>query len=199
MIKGNIVTDIANAAINVAGSTHQVEISANKLSNSKNGVRVAADAYGRNSDITVSGDNTISGMSVHAVYAEQDAIPDDDKIVVVNGITLTDNAEDIADEEDGAQIDDQRIPAETPDEGDGTTDTDDDKGEGNEGVGTDTPDVTEPVNTDDDGTVSAPNTGVAAGTAAGAAEGTSILVTVTTALAMLAVLAGIRIAAKEND
>lgn len=61
--------------------------------------------------------------------------------------------------------------------------------------------VTPPVDeaTDSDNNVTAPNTGIATDATSGAADGASILATITTALAMLVVLAGIRIAAKEND
>ena len=199
VIEGNTIADIANAAINVAGSTHQVEISDNELSNSKYGIRVTADAYGRKSDITINGDNTVSNMSEYGVYAVADAIPDDDKIVIADGITFADNAEDIYDIEDGAQIDDQRAPvAEEPgkdDVVDGNDDTTTDA------TDTETPAVTEPVV--DDATVKAPNTGLTRSAADSihsveATIGTtSTLATVTTAAMMLIVLAGIRIATKE--
>lgn len=64
---------------------------------------------------------------------------------------------------------------------------------------TDVPDVTPPVSTDENTDITAPNTGIATDATSGAADGASILTTITTALAMLVVLAGIRIAAKEND
>lgn len=64
---------------------------------------------------------------------------------------------------------------------------------------TDVPDVTPPVSTDENTDIAAPNTGIATDATSGAADGASILATITTALAMLVVLAGIRIAAKEND
>ena len=64
---------------------------------------------------------------------------------------------------------------------------------------TDVPDVTPPVSTDENTDITAPNTGIATDATSGAADGASILATITTALAMLVVLAGIRIAAKEND
>ena len=64
---------------------------------------------------------------------------------------------------------------------------------------TDVPDVTPPVSTDENTDIAAPNTGIATDATSGAADGASILTAITTALAMLVVLAGIRIAAKEND
>ena len=72
--------------------------------------------------------------------------------------------------------------------------------DGEEDSADEAPEVTAPVtDTNDNEAVSAPNTGIATDATSGAADGASILAAITTALAMLIVLAGIRIAAKEND
>ena len=65
---------------------------------------------------------------------------------------------------------------------------------------TDAPSVTDPVEKApvDEADIVAPNTGITT-LASDSIGGTSALATITTALAMLVVLAGIRIAAKEND
>ena len=65
---------------------------------------------------------------------------------------------------------------------------------------TDAPSVTDPVEKApvDEADIVAPNTGITT-PASDSIGGTSALATITTALAMLVVLAGIRIAAKEND
>lgn len=198
VINGNTIDGVAKYAIALQGYTSDVVISNNYLANAELGIAIDHNDV-RNSNIAIGEGNTFNNL-VGGIYAKPDAIPDNQKIIIADNNEFTSNAFDVYDEEDGAQIDDQRtteVEPSDPGEGDGTADADDNKGEGNEGVDTDTSEVTEPVNTDDGGVVSAPNTGTIADTTADATDGTSILAAITTALAMLIVLAGIRIATKE--
>lgn len=194
-IDGNKINGVAKYAIALQGYTDGVTISNNDLSNAELGIVIDGNDV-RYSNITVGAGNTFNNL-IGGIYAKPDVIPDDQKIVILDGNSFTSNAFDIYDEENGVQIDDQRSTVEQPTEpdnpGESTDPTTPDDGNGDE--------VTQPVDETTDagnGDVTAPNTGSVVPQTSTANDSVSTLATITTAIVMLMMLAGVRAACRED-
>ena len=179
----------SNTAVCIDGAG-DIELMGNNLTDLTVGVQVGKGGEGNIGDITITGSNTISANK--AILVTENALADDSVVYVsakaaISG-SVSDNTQVVYYDFD--------LPEPTPEDPGQGGDVADEGQDNN-----DTPAVTEPVEEDsaDNTDVTAPNTGIATDATSGATDGASILTTITTALAMLVVLAGIRIAAKEND
>ena len=138
-----------SGAVTIQGSTNNVTIEGNKISNILVGTAIEASAGAeRNSNITI-GVNTYEGLYC-GLYVQKDAIPDDQKITVRDANLQSVGEKGIWDVENNDQI-----VYETDDNQNANPEQPDDK------PVIEAPDVTEPVATDnqDAADITAPNTG----------------------------------------
>lgn len=135
-ISDNTVSGVTGAGVSVAGGTSNVSIAGNTIDGGKYGIRVyAATDNTANSGVEIAGGNTISNATEAAIYVQENAVAEGEKVeVVTNANTFTNNAADIVAENDADVID--KVEVEVPDTTDPVTD--------DEEAATDEADVTAP-------------------------------------------------------
>ena len=135
-ISDNTDSGVTGAGVSVAGGTSNVSIAGNTIDGGKYGIRVyAATDNTANSGVEIAGGNTISNATEAAIYVQENAVAEGEKVeVVTNANTFTNNAADIVAENDADVID--KVEVEVPDTTDPVTD--------DEEAATDEADVTAP-------------------------------------------------------